>query len=113
MTDAAGPSILPCPVCDTPGRPEDRYCEECGFDHSTAPTEDLRGVTWVAVVAADRAYYDRVSSPDGIRFPASRSETWSSRAKAPVGAAPHRAAPTPTPTAPFSSRIRASPSATI
>jgi hypothetical protein len=84
------PSGEPCPRCGAPRT--DRFCEDCGYDFVTgtgltppaaeeekAPDEpdedaDLPAGTWVAVIEADRAYYDRVielGGPDAValRFP--------------------------------------------
>lgn len=81
----------PCPRCGAPRT--DRFCEDCGYDFVTGtgratpapapepgpappPDEDLDvpAGAWVAVIEADRAYYDRVvelGGPDAaaLRFP--------------------------------------------
>ena len=58
----------PCPVCGTPRRAEDRYCERCGLDRdgTVPPVAD-----WSAEVVADRAQYERMA-PDGMAFPVGR-----------------------------------------
>lgn len=64
-----------CPRCGTPRAGDDRFCEGCGFDfvsgstpaapYSPTPALEAR---WEAVVAADRAYFDRLA-PIGVDFP--------------------------------------------
>jgi len=70
------PATERCPACDGPRATSDRFCESCGFDFSVdpsraaepaAPPVHARG-RWTAVIAADRAHFDRVA-PDGIAFP--------------------------------------------
>jgi hypothetical protein len=62
-----------CPHCGTPQTGTDRFCEDCGFDHSTGrvpafgpPVPAAR--PWTATVTADRAYFD-ANGIDGVEFP--------------------------------------------
>ena len=70
-----------CPNCQSARRPEEKFCEVCGYDFQTgtlpaAPTPVAAsaqptvatGPAWRAVVTADRAYYDR-NETDDIPFP--------------------------------------------
>ena len=67
----------PCPNCGTPRTGNWRFCEDCGFDHTTGkvPTLDAARATrppagrWTATVAADRAYFD-ANAIEGVEFPA-------------------------------------------
>jgi hypothetical protein len=55
-----------CPVCQEPLA--DRYCEVCGHDSLSAvdPVAAAPGpVAWEAVVAADRAYFEKVVADGG------------------------------------------------
>lgn len=77
------PSATPadCPACHAPS--SGRFCEACGHDSALpapvpAPTPaDPEGTApvnfgWTALVAADRAFYDRVlacGGPDTVEFP--------------------------------------------
>jgi hypothetical protein len=88
---APGPATATCPNCQSPSGPDDKFCEVCGFDFaagtlpaapvpvaaspapdplpaSPATTPAATGPVWAAIVAADRAYYER-TSPDGVPFP--------------------------------------------
>lgn len=57
----------PCPVCGEPVA--GRFCEGCGHDLTVSVT------AWTAVVAADRAHFDSVSSADEeLVFPAGQRE---------------------------------------
>jgi hypothetical protein len=77
---------VPCPNCGTPRTGNWRFCEDCGFDHTTGkvPTVDgepattdlaagpvARPVTgqWTATVGADRVYFD-ANAIEGVEFPA-------------------------------------------
>jgi hypothetical protein len=80
---AAGPSspqALPgaqiCPNCGTPRTGTWRFCEDCGYDHTTGkvPTLEPTGPArpagqWTATVAPDRAYFD-ANAIQGAEFPA-------------------------------------------
>ncbi|WP_054813678.1 FHA domain-containing protein [Nocardia arizonensis] len=79
----------PCPACGQPSG--GRFCEACGHDsalgavqprsaaHATLVTSvpaatQARHVIWIAAIAADRGYYDRVLAregpdADGVEFP--------------------------------------------
>ncbi|MDY7084647.1 MAG: FHA domain-containing protein [Actinomycetota bacterium] len=77
----AGASALdsttePCPNCGTPRVGAGRFCEDCGYDHSTgrvptltpsSPPVPLAG--WTVTIAPDRAYFEE-NAIDGIEFPA-------------------------------------------
>ncbi len=65
-----------CPHCGTPQAGSDRFCEDCGFDHTTGrvpafgpgPAAAPAGRSWTATVTADRAYFD-ANAIDGVEFP--------------------------------------------
>ena len=76
----------PCPNCGTPRTGNWRFCEDCGFDHTTGkvPTVDTGAAAagaasgpvarkvagrWTATVAADRVYFD-ANAIEGVEFPA-------------------------------------------
>ncbi|POM24497.1 FHA domain protein [Actinomadura rubteroloni] len=60
----AAPARAPvCPDCGTPG--VDRFCEACGYDFATGRGAPTRTAGWVAVVAADPAYFATVRAGDG------------------------------------------------
>lgn len=71
------PATDRCPACDGPHATGDRFCESCGFDLSVDPPQAAEPAAppvraqgrWTAVIAADRAHFERVA-PDGIAFPA-------------------------------------------
>jgi hypothetical protein len=72
------PAAEPCPRCGTgrPGQPG-QFCEACGFDFESrsAPAAARAPTGWVAEVASDHAYFDKVIAQDGadagtLRFPA-------------------------------------------
>jgi hypothetical protein len=67
-----GPS---CPHCGTPRSGTARFCEDCGFDHSTGRIPQLTmpmagppAGEWTATVFADRAYFD-LNETEGVDFP--------------------------------------------
>ncbi|MEU8816774.1 FHA domain-containing protein [Actinoplanes sp. NPDC048796] len=67
----------PCPHCGTPRAGTSRFCEDCGYDHSTGrvPTltepaaEAAPAQGWTATIEADRKYFEE-NAIDGIEFPA-------------------------------------------
>lgn len=72
----AGP---PCPNCGAPRAGGSRFCEDCGYDHSTgkvptlAPPPSAEAAApataqWTATVAPDRAYYEE-NAIEGVDFP--------------------------------------------
>jgi hypothetical protein len=74
-------SGTPCSHCGTPRTGNWRFCEDCGFDHSTGkvptleatPTGAPRAGQWTATVCADRAYFD-ANAIEGVEFPADPQE---------------------------------------
>jgi FHA domain/Double zinc ribbon len=73
-----------CPNCGTPRAGSSRFCEDCGFDHTTgkvpvlAPPLPATPVvapagSWTATVRADRKYYEE-NAIDGVEFPADPGE---------------------------------------
>ncbi|MDT5032288.1 MAG: hypothetical protein QOC94_2459, partial [Actinoplanes sp.] len=80
-TPARSPgSGTPCPNCGTPRTGNWRFCEDCGFDHTTgklpvldvAPTPPKPG-QWTATVFADREYF-HANAIDGVEFPADSTD---------------------------------------
>jgi hypothetical protein len=68
---AIGP---PCPHCAAPRAGAGRFCEDCGYDHSTGKVPALTpppapAAPWTATVAADRAYFEE-NAIEGVEFPA-------------------------------------------
>lgn len=69
------PEATVCPACGAPV--SGRFCETCGHDSalpapSTPPAGNAPAPEWVAVVAADREFYQRVldrGGPDTVEFP--------------------------------------------
>ncbi|GAB1641086.1 FHA domain-containing protein [Krasilnikovia sp. MM14-A1259] len=66
----------PCPHCGTPRTAMWRFCEDCGYDHTTgqvpvldAPTAPRPTGQWSATVTADRQYFD-ANAIEGVEFPA-------------------------------------------
>lgn len=72
-----------CPVCSTPRAGTDRFCENDGYDFTTARLPDpippatalpaaapppAAGTAWTATAEADRGYYDR-NAVEGVDFP--------------------------------------------
>jgi hypothetical protein len=65
-TDTSASALRePCPVCGAPRSGDDRYCEGCGHDYLAPPPPPA---DWEAVITADRAQFDRLST-DAITFP--------------------------------------------
>jgi hypothetical protein len=66
------PGSVPCPRCGTMNTQSDKFCEGCGLNFA-APPPALRAAHattgWVAIVTADREYYERTDAGD-IEFPA-------------------------------------------
>ena len=80
---SAGPAGALCPNCGTPRAGSSRFCEDCGFDHTTgkvpvlappvpAPAEAAAG-GWTATVRADRKYFED-NAIEGVEFPADPGE---------------------------------------
>ena len=75
---AAAPSAA-CPNCGAPRAGGSRFCEDCGYDHSTgkvptiAPppevTVPLLTGQWTATLTVDRKYFEE-NAIDGVEFPA-------------------------------------------
>ncbi len=67
------PGSVPCPRCGTTNTQSDKFCEGCGLNFAAptpaaaAPQPTTTG--WVAIVTADREYYERTDAGD-IEFPA-------------------------------------------
>lgn len=74
-TPAAGAEI--CPNCGTPRTGSWRFCEDCGYDHTTGKVPTLQTPvhatsavgTWTATVGPDRGYFD-ANAIEGVDFPA-------------------------------------------
>jgi hypothetical protein len=75
-----------CPNCGFPRAGSSRFCEDCGYDHTTgkvpvltpavpAPTAGTAEPTagWTATVRADRKYYEE-NAIEGVEFPADPGE---------------------------------------
>lgn len=62
----------PCPDCRAPRSGDDRFCEDCGYDFSTARSRPLGSeavaAAWELVVSADRAYFEQMGA-EGVKFP--------------------------------------------
>lgn len=75
-TPAAAPGGEPCPNCGTPRAGAGRFCEDCGFDHSTGKVPTLAQPTatapataqWTATIFADREYF-AANAIEGVDFP--------------------------------------------
>ena len=68
----AAPPADACPHCGTPRSGSARFCEDCGFDHSTGRVPQASAPMageWTATVAADRDYFD-ANAVEGVEFPA-------------------------------------------
>ena len=68
----------PCPNCGAPHAAGSRFCEDCGYDHSTGKVPALTtppvaaapaAGQWRATIAADRAYFEE-NAIEGVEFPA-------------------------------------------
>jgi len=81
-TPSAGPVAAagaPCPNCGAPRAGGSRFCEDCGYDHSTGkvPTLAPPPVTaapvaaqqWTATISVDRKYFED-NAIEGVEFPA-------------------------------------------
>ncbi|MFC7531128.1 FHA domain-containing protein [Actinoplanes sp. GCM10030250] len=71
----AGPA---CPHCGTPRSGTARFCEDCGYDHSTGKVPQLvapvaKTGDWTATIFADRAYFD-LNETDGVDFPSDAAD---------------------------------------
>jgi hypothetical protein len=63
------PAGAPCPRCGTVNTESSKFCEGCGLDFAAPPAGPEAPIAdWVAIVTADRAYYDRVDAGE-IEFP--------------------------------------------
>lgn len=78
VAPTATPAGDPCPNCGFPRAGAGRFCEDCGFDHSTGKVPTLAQPTaaapatagqWTATIFADRAYFD-ANAIEGVEFPA-------------------------------------------
>ncbi|MEU4236724.1 FHA domain-containing protein [Actinoplanes sp. NPDC026619] len=67
-----------CPNCGAPHAAGSRFCEDCGYDHSTGKVPTLTAPPvvstpaagqWTATLAADRAYFEE-NAIEGVEFPA-------------------------------------------
>jgi hypothetical protein len=73
----------PCPHCGTPRAGTTRFCEDCGYDHTTGKVPTLAAPvpapastpvgSWTATIRADRKYYED-NAIDGVEFPADPGE---------------------------------------
>jgi hypothetical protein len=71
---------VPCPNCGTPRTGNWRFCEDCGYDHTTGkvPVVDTappvpRTGQWTATIFADREYF-HANAIDGVDFPPSSQD---------------------------------------
>jgi hypothetical protein len=73
----AAPGVEICPNCGTPRTGTWRFCEDCGYDHTTGKVPTLEPNPgpapptgqWTATVAPDRAYFE-ANAIEGVEFPA-------------------------------------------
>jgi len=80
-TPAATSGGEPCPHCGTPRAGAGRFCEDCGYDHSTGRVPTLAQPTvaapstaqWTATIFADREYFT-ANAIDGVDFPEQPAE---------------------------------------
>jgi hypothetical protein len=67
-----GPSSEPpCPHCGAPRGGSARFCEDCGYDHSTGRLPQVEAAPraeWTATVFADPDYF-AANDVDGVTFP--------------------------------------------
>ena len=79
---AAAPGGEPCPNCGAPRAGKGRFCEDCGFDHSTGRVPTLAQplvaaatstAQWTATIFADREYFT-ANAVEGVDFPAQTGE---------------------------------------
>jgi FHA domain-containing protein len=75
----------PCPHCGTPRAGTSRFCEDCGYDHTTgkvptlaapvpaSPGPGTAAGSWTATVRADRKYFEE-NAIEGVEFPADPGE---------------------------------------
>lgn len=73
-TPAAAPVGEPCPSCGAPRVPGAPFCESCGHDFASptpapAPAPTAAALDNVAVIRADRTYFDAHSAGSGLDFP--------------------------------------------
>jgi FHA domain/Double zinc ribbon len=72
-------AVNACPNCQSPYKPDDKFCEVCGYDFATgtlpaapvpvaATTTAAPSGSWEAVVNADRHYWERTSA-SAVSFP--------------------------------------------
>ncbi|WP_030442366.1 FHA domain-containing protein [Actinoplanes subtropicus] len=78
VTPSAAPAGAPCPNCGAPRAGGSRFCEDCGYDHSTgkvptlAPPPEVAApvaAPWTATISADRKYFED-NAIEGVEFPA-------------------------------------------
>jgi hypothetical protein len=70
-----------CPNCGTPRAGQARFCEDCGYDHTTGKMPNLTEVLpepvaageWTATLFADPAYF-AMNEVQGVTFPADAAE---------------------------------------
>jgi hypothetical protein len=74
------PTGTPCPNCGTPRTGNWRFCEDCGYDHTTGkvPVIDVpppvpKAGQWTATIFADREYF-HANAIDGVDFPPSSQD---------------------------------------
>jgi hypothetical protein len=80
-TPSAGPAAAagaPCPNCGAPRAGGSRFCEDCGYDHSTGKVPALApppvvaapvATQWTATISVDRKYFED-NAIEGVEFPA-------------------------------------------
>jgi hypothetical protein len=80
---AASPGGEPCPHCGTPRAGGGRFCEDCGYDHTTGKVPVLTAPvpaaaataagSWTATLRADRKYFED-NRIEGVEFPSDPGE---------------------------------------